>query len=309
MAAVLILAFATLAFGSQQGLAAASSLSVKGIIGESGNDKVALVFSMLREGAQALSFNLSGQIESLSAYDETGRKLDAEVKILNGSTWIRLTVPNRYARIDMATDYLTSKTGARWAYNSTYSIDSPLDNFDGEIVLPPGAVVRTTNGIQVNSGDSVAIVWHYTGIAARTPINRYVTYQISQADDYASLYIIGAALLASLVLIYAMLRLRSGKRQEIRIVRTYQAKRPDGNGKKRSFEDNPAFAAMEETDKEILRELHAQGGKTTQARIYQRIHISKSSLSRHLMSLERRGVVKRSKKGINTLVSIADALK
>ena len=309
MAILAILALALLAFGSAQELESASSLLVKGRIDASGNDLVTLVLNLPQSRGQAFSFNLSGQIESLSAYDETGKKLDADVKIINGSTAIRLVVPNKYVRMELATDYLTSKTGARWTYNSTYSIDTPLDNFDGEIELPPGAMVRSTNGIQAKGGGATTIEWHYSQVDVGAQINRYVNYQISETDDYTVLYLAGAGLLAALLLLYAAIRLRSGGRKGMPAVHVHQAKRPGEPTKKHSLEGNPAFAAMEETDKEIILELHAQGGKATQARIYQRTHISKSSLSRHLISLEHRGLVKRSSRGINTLVSLTDILK
>ena len=305
LAAIECLSFASAA----SGLPIASSLSVKGKISPDGTDLITMIVNLPSSHGKGLTFNLSGQMDSLAAYDETGQKLDADVEIINGSTCVKLAIPNKYARIEMETNYLTSKTGARWTYNSTYAVDSQFDNFDGEVELPPGSFVRSTNGIQMDNGGTITVAWHYSGLDPDTLINRYVNYQINDTADYTALYVAGAALAGSLLLLYAVLMFRKGKGKEIRIVHMHQTKKPPETAKKQSFEDNIAFAAMEETDREILRELHGQGGKATQARIYQRTHVSKSSLSRHLISLENRGLVIRSKKGINTLVSLTDVLK
>ena len=66
---------------------------------------------------------------------------------------------------------------------------------------------------------------------------------------------------------------------------------------------------MDETDKEIVREISRQGGRTTQAHLYLHTHVPKATLSRRLVSLENKGIIQKSQKGNRNLVTLASILK
>ena len=85
-------------------------------------------------------------------------------------------------------------------------------------------------------------------------------------------------------------------------------KAPRADAKLARLESNDIFKTLDETDKELLREIMRQGGKTTQAQLNLNTHIPKATLSRRLDSLEGRGLIQKSQKGIRNLVSLSDVL-
>jgi len=173
-------------------------------------------------------------------------------------------------------------------------------------------VILRTNGIVQEQWGSKTVLWHYDNQSPNTPQNRFVTYAFTDTPDYSGLMLAAVLALSALVLIY-MFKF-GGKRHDGHLAGKNAAEKQPLQGKgaprgQGGLESNPAFITLEETDKEIVRELSAQGGKSTQAHLLLKLHVPKATLSRHLASLERRELVKRSQKGIMKLVSISPILE
>ncbi len=287
-----------------------SSVRISGGISLVGTDKIDLSINVAKN--QTVTYIVPGQIYSVKAIDGGGQEITPSVAFANGSSFIGLSMPSGHADVEITTDYLTSKTGNIWRFNSSSMFDTYFDSVDHRLVLPSSAVILRTNGIVQEQWGSKAVLWHYDNQSPNTPQNRFVTYAFTDTPDYTGIILAAVLALSALVLIYVFKF--AGKRQGAPPARGKPAERQLLPGKGAmpahgGLESNPAFITLEETDKEILRELRAQGGKTTQAHLLLRLHVPKATLSRHLASLERRELVRRSQKGIMKLVSIAPILE
>ncbi len=288
----------------------ASSVYVTGDISPLGTDKISLSIDIPKN--QSITYVVPGQIYSVKAFDSGGQEIQPTVNFVNGSSYIKLLVPSGRATAEVTTDYLTSKTGNIWRFNSTSMFDTYLDSVVHTLNLPSGAVIIRTNGLVQEQWGGKAVVWRYDNQTADTLQNRFITYEIVNSPDYGWPIIAGILAISFLTSVY-MFKFK-GKQQDAPPAGEKPAERKLQPGKgaapgRGSLETNPAFITLEETDKEIVRELHVQGGKTTQAHLLLRLHVPKATLSRHLASLQRRELVKRTQKGIMKLVSIAPILE
>ena len=71
-----------------------------------------------------------------------------------------------------------------------------------------------------------------------------------------------------------------------------------------SILENSVFKTLDEVDQQIVLYLSSKGGQTTQADLNLNTHISKATLSRRVASLESRGIIQKSQKGIRNIVSL-----
>ncbi len=71
-------------------------------------------------------------------------------------------------------------------------------------------------------------------------------------------------------------------------------------------EAHPVFKTLDEGEKQIIREIAKADGTTTQAQLNLNLHMPKVTLSRKLASLENRGIVIKTQKGIRNLVSLSE---
>lgn len=279
------------------GFLSASSITMMGDISQDGTDNRHMTIDV--PANQPFAYTISGQLSSISVRDENGQSVEPDVRLVNGSSIITMQVPSGHAEAEIITDFLTAKTGDTWRFNSTSAFSVPLDSLDSKIKLPPGATVIRTNGMVQDEFWGSSILWHYDKVGKMESLNRFIVYKIKEPSGYPDFFLMAGMILAALAIGYAL---------RWATTRKHAAPGWAEPAGRDDYAPNPAFAALEETDKEIVREIRAQGGKTTQAHIYSNTHIKKATLSRHLALLEARGLVKRSQKGIKKLVSLTPLL-
>jgi uncharacterized membrane protein len=129
----------------------------------------------------------------------------------------------------------------------------------------------------------------------------FANYAIEPEGFDATMVISLAALFVAGVLAYFYLSKNKTKQPE-----NLEAMRQPQEDKLAKLELHTVFKTLEENEKEIIRELMRQGGKTTQAHLYLYTHIPKATLSRRLASLESKGIIISSQKGVRKLISLTD---
>ena len=292
----------------------ASSVSMIGTLSRAGIDTVHMTVDA--PAGQDVSFNFSGSISSIKAQEGSGNVVIPAFSISNQTSSVTLHMPTGHDEIDITTDDLTTKSGIIWRFNSTVAFSVALDNINCEVDMPSASEVISTNGVGGAKNGNPALLWHYEHVMAGQATSRYITYGVGAAPDYTQIYeaaafVLGAAAAGLTGFLLSKRRAADStepklQKQEREKTDTYVHATAGNRMNERDVIHNmPAFRTLEETDKEIVREIHAQGGKTTQAHLYVSTHIAKATLSRHLASLERRGLVKRTQKGIKKLISLA----
>ncbi|MEW6723223.1 MAG: winged helix-turn-helix transcriptional regulator [Candidatus Micrarchaeota archaeon] len=239
--------------------------------------------------------NLSARPDSVTARDRSGLELGTVMQESGNGTLIYVTVPDDYVEIEIDSSSFTGKNGSLWDFYLGIGASEESGPFTASLSLPAGAVLKTTNGAVQGSGDSLLITWSAEGMNESQKANLRAGYEMKEAGngDTSGLTILGILAAIAVVAGAYLLGIR-------RAPQNYQAPAND-----RKLEAHPVFLTLDETDREIIREIR-QKGKTTQAKIYMDTHIPKATLSRRLASLEGRGIIKKSQKGSRNLVTITD---
>ncbi len=329
-------AFILLAFALLVASAFASSVSMDGAIGQDGQLKAKLSFELPPNAGQNLNLSFSSKLQSIVVKDRSGLILTPQIRTGDNFTLIQISVPYDYIELEFTTDGATAKTGADWKFWLMLRSSSPVSDFSASVTLPAGAKLQTSNGAVATKGDLLSLTWTGKNLAANTLVNLRAGYAVEgQASDWLpALAAIAVIALAAFGARWALSR----RQTEIQPKHTAKQKHAPAAKKhmpaakkhvpavsrksmpfsapllqpaepaKPKLEENPIFMTLNETDKEIIREISAEGGKTTQARIYMRTHIAKATLSRRLAALENRGLVRRSPKGNTNLLSLTENL-
>jgi uncharacterized membrane protein len=268
-------------------------MSLYGIVDGSGSAELRISADFNGSEGKEVFFNVSGPVRQVSATDKSGLPLEATLVPSGNDTLIYVTVPVDHVELDVSSDSLTRKEGTDWDFDLTMGASQPIDAMNATLALPAGTILKSTNGA-VEAESSLLVRWSASDIDTSHRAHMKAGYELtpqSGPQDLAFLAVIAALLFVALAYI------RQGM------------KKPAGPPPADKLESNRVFATLDETDKEIVRELHRQGGRTTQARLNLQTHVPKATLSRRLASLEGRGIIKRSQKGNRNLVSLTDMLR
>ncbi|VVB57920.1 Uncharacterised protein [Candidatus Anstonella stagnisolia] len=283
-------------------LSPAATITRKGSIDFSGTDRITMEITRPNHPPQPFSFTTIGQIRNVEVQDALGNPIKPLILLSNGTTMVTLDAGVDYAHLTFSTDYLTYKNGSVWEYLSITIFSEPISAFDSTVDLPQGALVRETNGLLTYEKGRTIINWHLENINAGQRITRFGYYRLvpdENKDAFAALLPAAALILISALGAFLFFAARTRKAQKP----TESGQHPLSLAQK-SPASSPIFSTLEETDKEILLSISSAGGRTTQAHVYSTTHIAKATLSRHLASLENRGLIVRSQKGIKKLISL-----
>ncbi len=240
-----------------------------------------------------IHLNLSAPVDTIIVKDKTGLELGYDVEQAGGNTIISAAVPYDYLQFELWSDSLTTKTGSLWEYNFGLSASEDISSLSATISLPKGVVLKSTNGA-VQAEEALMISWSAEGVDTSHRAGMRASYELTPADEGSSLLIILAVM--AVVVVAALYYFKSRK----------PAEAPEKTGR---FESHSLFKTLDENDKEVVREIFRQGGKTTQSHLYLHTHIPKATLSRRIVSLENRGILKKSQKGNRNLITLTDVFE
>jgi uncharacterized membrane protein len=182
----------------------------------------------------------------------------------------------------------TEKHGERWLLNISTPV---LDTFVYRVTLPEGAQVNYVAGKNARittSGDQVEI----RGSGEDNPLALTVQYTLSAPQrSFSWLPLAGVA--ALLILLWALARVR---RAPVKKTSSVQPSAP--------VHKTPAYLeGIPQRQQAIVTLLQRAGGTLTQRQIELTMKLPKSSVSRNVEALRRRGIIEKAQLGMtNTLV-------
>jgi hypothetical protein len=310
--------------------AAITDLDLSGSLDGSGTaDLKAVMLFSGSEGDEAYLM-LSGPVDEVIVKDRSGLVLEHRIVTRGNDTLVYATVPSDYLEFDISSDSFTAKEGPLWSFDLGAGASENISSFTSTISLPAGTTLKSTNGAVAGDGSSLALSWETNDIDSLHRVRVKASYEIrpSQQPDYSILLIVGAAVLVAIAIISYFMQRKQAQKQRAQqkqqttasTSQSLPAQTLASSARESAFsmfqpavhepsgpsalESNAVFKTLDETDKEIVREIHRQGGKTTQAHLYLHTHVPKATLSRRLASLENKEVVQKSQKGNRNLISL-----
>ncbi|MFH1785851.1 MAG: winged helix-turn-helix transcriptional regulator [Candidatus Micrarchaeota archaeon] len=260
----------------------AVSADLEGSVDVSGQSYTKIKISSSDLEGKAFSIAVSGIPTKIEVRDKSGLLLNYSIN-QNISTEILVTVPVDYVEFQIWSDSFTSKNGSEWIYDFTIAFSEDIDTFNAKINLPKNAMITKSNGAVNNEKNSLSLSWT-ASLLKTTKANLRAVYTLTyEASGFPYLLL----LIPAAIILYFIF-----KNKQTKIIRP-------------TIEDDPVFKTLDETDKEIVKLLYNNKGKSTQASIYLHTHIPKATLSRRLNSLENKGIIKRSQKGNRKLITLA----
>ncbi len=247
-----------------------------------------------------VTFCFSGEVSGIELRDKSGLALAPAVNTVEGYSCISFIVPYDYASMSFESYDFTSKNGSYWDFGMKIYSSEQVNSFSAYLVLPYGSVLKKTSGAVSSISSRLEVSWNAENITASKRVNLTAGYDFNPVEDVGGM-VLFALLIVIVVVSYLSYRGRymPGKPE---------AKPPGPDAKKPKagewLESNDVFRTLDEIDKEIVREIAKQKGKTTQAKIYLNTHIPKATLSRRLASLENRGIIQKSQKGNRNLITL-----
>ena len=309
-------------------------MGMEGHLDQSGNSVITLRWELGEMHDRPAYLNITGDVDNVTVRDRSGLELDFNQTKEGNNTLVSMKVPYDFVEVEIISDSLTQKIGPLWTFDVQIEGSEPT-NLTGSLGLPTGAILSGATGDATDSVDSLSIILKPASFGPSHPLDLNAQYRLKAQEPSLDLPLLGAIALAIILLVtgvYIFARDKQQKKtanaqnqkqppragaqmqqedanlqQQTPLTQTpSQAKAQAKQAKTLSLEENSTFRTLDETDKEIIREMHAQGGKTTQAHIYLQTHVPKATLSRRLATLERRGIIKKSQKGNRNLISLTD---
>jgi len=186
----------------------------------------------------------------------------------------------------------TSKVKSTWTVN--ISAPEVLDTFVYAIALPPGAIVNYVSGKNARittDGDSIVV----RGAGSDLPLSVAVQYSLGEPQRNYSWLQFGIGVLLA-ILLAGMLRML-----QRRTAKPHVQSKPVVD-----LEDKGVPTYIEGLPKRqqvIIELLRKAGGTLTQRQVELALKLPKSSVSRNVESLRRRGIISKAQTGMsNTLV-------
>ena len=269
-----------------------------------------IITAQFTESEGGMYLNLSEPIKSVIVRDRSGLKLNSSIETQSNNTLIYITAPVDYLRLEITSDSFTTKEGSLWNFDFSLGMSENISNLSASLSPPKGSILKSTNGAVQGAGDSLLITWKAINITPGEKIRLKAEYELGvvypstvtqPATKNESRFPILIAALVLIILILAVAYILKSRKQPVLVQKEI--------GGFEKLESSNVFKTLDETDKEIVREIFRQKGKTTQSHIYLHTHIPKATLSRRLVSLTNKGMIQKSQKGHRNLVTLTDIFK
>jgi len=298
-------------------LSLAATVQVSGTVAPSGSTSMLIKTEIPDSWDRPVSLNISGPIKSVVVKDRSGLELESRLVNEGNRSIISATVPSDYIEFIIVSDSFTAKTAGLWDFDLSLGMSVNIDSLNASLRLPPGARLKSTNGAVEGEGNSLLISWKAQDIDTTHQAHLKAGYELVGEELDLTLFAIGAVVLAAIAA-YGIIKGRGMKPTASppspvtpppAAPNAFQPPTFQPPSPQPALESNAVFKTLDETDKDIIREIVKQGGKTTQAYLYLNTHVPKATLSRRLASLENRGIIAKSQKGNRNLITLTDIIK
>ncbi|VVB57456.1 MarR family protein [uncultured archaeon] len=249
----------------------------------------------------------------------------------NGRTLQPLFIPGRDGLVgapaadgplvfDFSSNKWTAKAGGQWAFNFSVAMPNSSGPAAFHLTLPPDSLLHGANRTVYAPDQELTLEWNSPGLRPGQPFSVGVVWESSPAAgpvaDWLGPLAFGALLLAAAGIGWWQGRRMAeagtspGRTGGARMAGAGGPQAPGADdspvSKEEALHADPLYLSLSSADREIVECIGREGGQTTQARIYLNCHLPKATLSRHLKSLEARGLVRRSRHGLRNLVSLSE---
>lgn len=218
---------------------------------------------------------------------------DVEISIDEAGTTTFSGITNHPALAEGSSDIFTSKKGSVWLLN--ISLDEQFSDFIFKIVLPEDAAisyVKAPSQVRIaNVGSRLAI----TGTGKDEPFSVQVQYTLSSLPTkWGFSELLTWFGLPLLLIFIGFILFRIGSKKE---------KQPESEKSSKPFY-NPD--TLTDRQKQILEIIKRSKGIVTQVKIERELKIPKSSISRNIDSLVRKGIIKKEQKGVSNILTLVN---
>jgi uncharacterized membrane protein len=215
-----------------------------------------------------------------------------------------------------STDSLTSKRGAYWLFNLTLPKDDLFSDYVFELQLPQGAgvnYVKTSGKFRIaTDGDRITV----KGVGSNESLSVVVQYQLKEYAAPKEQSSILPYAIIGFVLGYFLLKLIKKKPKivsDVKATRGGILVRESGldfEGARQKTEDlgqkTLDLDALTERQKDIIKVLKDEGKPINQTLVCERLGLPKSSVSRNVDTLEKMGLIKKTRNGMSMMLSVND---
>ncbi|MGV8085436.1 MAG: helix-turn-helix transcriptional regulator [Candidatus Bilamarchaeum sp.] len=276
-------------------LSSSVSLEVSSSVDYSGQSESIIHAYFNSSTPYSISFN--GQLSNIKVRDRSGLELNYTSNYANGHTTLTTTVPSDYLQIDFDSDSFTSKNGSSWLYYMELGSSLDISSLSATLLLPDNSTVYSSNGAISQKGNSLYVLWDATNVSSNKRVSMKSSYLASPNLGLNLDLSLLAILLILVVIVFVYLQLSKKS-----VVVAQPTVRDN------TIEQNSVFKTLDEIDRQIVLYIHSKGGQTTQADLNLNTHIPKATLSRRVASLESRGIIQKSQKGIRNIISLTSLI-
>ncbi len=275
-------------------LSSSTSLDVTGSLDSSGSSHMLMKYDLPNFEGKEIYLNLSGDLDII-ARDKSGLTLETAVKKEGNHTIVSVIVPFDYVEFESTSNSFTQKNQSLWSFALTIGSSEKIDDFSASLKFPAGTTIKSTNG-GVSGGNSLLLSWSGKNIDNSHMINLRAGYEITPQENEFMVPGLILFVIILLSLFYATTRKKLPNQIALKLEQS-------------NLEKNSIFQTLDEIDKDLLREISKQKGRTTQAHLYLNTHIPKATLSRRLASLTNRGIIQKSQKGNKNLITLTKIME
>jgi len=184
----------------------------------------------------------------------------------------------------------TGKTGSRWLMNVTSG--EVVESFVYTVLLPPGAQISYVSGrgARITTENGRVAVRGSGSDGIMTIVVQYTIEPVSESKKFAWLPLVGMTVL--LVALWFVVRAK-------RTAKSAQ--------RKSSRTDTPAYLdGIPERQQAMVKLLRKAGGTLTQRQLELALKLPKSSVSRNVEGLRRRGIIEKAQLGMTNTVVLSE---
>jgi uncharacterized membrane protein len=188
------------------------------------------------------------------------------------------------------TQELTFKTGKFW----TFAIDTNdlFSEYSYKLILPKNAQIQKieTNSTYFLGTQNESII--VEGYGEKIDFNLKINYIIIQKDTENQLIpIVIGGLILIIIIFFGITQFKKQKSVTI-------------TGKKEEVTQTFDKDTLTERQLAIVEQIEKKGGKNTQSEIQKTLKLPKASLFRNISTLEKKGIVKKERKGMTMLLTL-----
>ncbi len=284
----------------------ANSMNITGTVDNSGVTSLTIKSDFSHSRNQMVYLNFSAPIQQVTVTDRSGYKLNSTIVQQGNNTLIYVTVPVDYLQFIITTDSLTTKSDSLWDFNLGLATSYNISTISASLILPKGSLIKSSNGGVSGSSNSLNILWQGYNLDPSHKLGLRASYILSDATFDPTFLIEGVvAAIVIIILLFLLSRYLAKNKSANRPEAAESIIAPSTN----ALDSNDVFKTLDEVDKQIVREIYLQKGKTTQAYLYLNTHIAKATLSRRIASLSAKGIIVKSQKGNRNLITLGEMFK